>query len=89
VIDKHLINLIWARVMLGVFYEEGRAPPVDYAAAAKFYQKSVDMISATTCRMSAIGNVGVQPPASSVRHLIRARRVGLKGRSGRRAIRQP
>jgi hypothetical protein len=29
VIDKHLINLIWARVMLGVFYEEGRAPPVD------------------------------------------------------------
>jgi TPR repeat protein len=42
VIDRHLINLIWARVMLGVFYEEGRAPPVDYAAAAKFYQKSID-----------------------------------------------
>lgn len=42
VIDKHLINLIWARAMLGVFYEEGRAPPVDYGQAAKFYQKSVD-----------------------------------------------
>src|ERR1700719_1351886 len=28
VIDKHLTNLIWARAMLGVFYEEGRAPPV-------------------------------------------------------------
>jgi hypothetical protein len=42
VIDKHLTNLTWARVMLGVFYEEGRAPPIDYAAAAKFYQKSID-----------------------------------------------
>jgi hypothetical protein len=42
VIDRHLVNLIWARVMLGVFYEEGRAPPIDYEAAAKFYQKGID-----------------------------------------------
>jgi hypothetical protein len=42
VIDRHLSNLTWTRSMLGVFYEEGRASPVDYAEAARFYQKSID-----------------------------------------------
>jgi hypothetical protein len=42
VIDRHLTNLTWARAMLGVFYEEGRATPVDYARAASFYQRSID-----------------------------------------------
>ncbi len=43
VIDRHLINLIWARSMLAVFYEEGRAPPGRLRAGGQgFYQKSLD-----------------------------------------------
>jgi hypothetical protein len=42
VIDRHVINLAWARAMLGTFYEQGRLERPDAEQAAAFYQKSLD-----------------------------------------------
>ena len=42
VIDRHIINLAWARAMLGIFYEQGRATAADPQQAAAFFQKSID-----------------------------------------------
>lgn len=42
VIDRHVDNLSWARVMLGTFYEQGRLSRPDDEQAAAFYQKALD-----------------------------------------------
>ncbi len=42
VIDRHIINLVWARSVLGVYFEIGRAPEKDLSAAAAAYQRAID-----------------------------------------------
>jgi hypothetical protein len=42
VIDRHIINLVWARSVLGVYFEIGRVGEKDPAAAAAAYQRAID-----------------------------------------------
>ena len=49
IIDRHVVNLVWARTMLGTLYEQGRAPAVDCALAGAFFQKGLDTNSSMSC----------------------------------------
>jgi hypothetical protein len=88
VIDRHVSNLMWARAMLGQFYEEGRAVPVDERAAAEFYQKSID-----TRFVDDRGCVHSWPPTAATRlHLAGLYAYGLgmpQDRAKARELAQP